>query len=365
MESLAELNSQLRKAPPGRLVARAARAIALADGNPMRASEIATERRWIEAGVIKASVPALNATGMSGLTGGIGTALIEYISAFTVVDRLRNIRRIPANVVGASVTQPATGFWGNGVGAAIGTSQLTVDDGTAGLMREQRVSGIAVFVKELLRSQSVSVDDVVSRALRDAVVVALDSAFLDPQNSGSPELSPASITSAAPSFTSAGPSATAIAADLKKCALSIVNSGGDLRDAVWVVSKRTAISLASMSESASVFRGCTANGGTLMGLDVLVTGELVFRGSPDSTQVILLDPSNIFLVDERNAEISRSTVATLEMDNQPSGSSFTPTAASMVSLFQSDSVAVKATRWCNWKPTSYAKACAYIESCEY
>jgi hypothetical protein len=365
MDLLSNRTEELRTRPPGRLVSRGVRSLILSNGDAQGAIEVAEANRWADAVSLKASVSALTIAGESSLAGPVGAALLDLIRPYTVFDRLQGFARVPPATVGVAQTQRALAYWGDGTGGAIGVSSLAFDDDTAGLLNEFRCAAIVGFTKEAVRVTSPAIDDVIGRAVRDALVTAIDLAFLDPANSGSPEFQPPSITSSAPSFASTGSSASAIASDLKNLALSVVNNGGDLQTAAWVVHKRTAIHLASLAESSATFRDMGAAGGKLLGLPCLVTGELPLRGSPDSTNIILVDPSRIFVVDERRAAISRSDVAAIEMTNVPAGSSFSGTGANLTSFFQTDSIAVKAVRYLNWRPSSPAAACCYLHSVEY
>jgi hypothetical protein len=101
-------------------------------------------------------------------------------------------------------------------------------------------------------------------------------------------------------------------------------------------------------------------GGMLEG-DPVVTGDNVGAGD-----LILLKPSDIYKIGDRGISVSISDQATIEMANDPTGDAGVPTAQTkqMVSMFQSNSVAVKVTM-----PINYAKrrtsAVAYIGDGDY
>ena len=57
----------------------------------------------------------------------------------------------------------------------------------------------------------------------------------------------------------------------------------------------------------------------------------------------------IFTADDGGVAVDMSREASLEMESEPVGDSVTPTPTEMVSMFQTNSVAIRAERWINWK----------------
>ncbi len=107
------------------------------------------------------------------------------------------------------------------------------------------------------------------------------------------------------------------------------------------------------------FPGLSANGGTLLG-DTLVAGGNVTAGS-----LILLKPSDIYKIGDRGVEVSLSTEAAIQMDDAPDGESDTPTPNSnVVSMFQTESVAIKVVRPLNFAKRR-ASAVAAISGADY
>ncbi len=79
--------------------------------------------------------------------------------------------------------------------------------------------------------------------------------------------------------------------------------------------------------------------------------------------VVLAVQSEILLAEDGLA-IDASREASLEMDSAPTNDSATPTAASLVSLWQTGSVAIKAIRGITWtrrRPTAVYR----ISACKY
>jgi hypothetical protein len=95
------------------------------------------------------------------------------------------------------------------------------------------------------------------------------------------------------------------------------------------------------------FPGLSAGGGSLLG-DPVVTGDNVPAGT-----VILLDPREIWRIEDGGVEVSLSRDATIEMGDGDSvaGDSEEPTASSYkpVSMYQTESTAFKVVRPINYQ----------------
>jgi hypothetical protein len=100
----------------------------------------------------------------------------------------------------------------------------------------------------------------------------------------------------------------------------------------------------------SEFPGLTMRGGEFMGFPAIVSNYV-----PAET-VVFLNTSDVYFGDEGGFEVKMSGEASLEMLDNPVGDSVAPTgAASMVSMFQTNSTAFLAERHLNWmKRRAYA-----------
>ena len=87
-------------------------------------------------------------------------------------------------------------------------------------------------------------------------------------------------------------------------------------------------------------------------------------GSPGQKFIALVDASGIMLVDSGTAELSASREAAVAMDDAPTGNATTGAGSVLVSMFQTDSVALVARRRMNWmlRRTGFVQVlreCAY------
>jgi hypothetical protein len=157
-------------------------------------------------------------------------------------------------------------------------------------------------------------------------------------------------------------------ADLRLLVASMVTGGSNLLNARWVMNPITGAYLGSLrgSAGAPAYPGMGALGGTLLGLPAITTAGIARAGSPSpgASYLCLVDASRVWLVD-RGLTFRASASAVLEMSDVPSGNSVTPTAASHVSMFQTESVALLSTNFVNWKAVTNASAAAVLTGVEY
>ena len=175
--------------------------------------------------------------------------------------------------------------------------------------------------------------------------LAIDQAFLDPENAGSAGVKPASITYGATVVASTGGSIAQIDADLRDALEAIGDS--DLATGYWVMKPSTAAYLATLrgSGGAPAYPGVTARGGVLLGIPVITSNAVgPDANSPSESFIALVIASEVLLADDMSVRIDYTAQATLEMDDAPSAG-----AQPMVGLWQNGLVAIKAERAINWR----------------
>lgn len=279
---------------------------------------------------------------------------IEYLYSRTVFDKLP-LREVPANVNIAGQDGAATGYW-VGQSKSIPVSKADFMDVN---LTPLKVAALAVVSKELLRDSSPSAEKLVRDALVNASAQRVDQTFLGTA-AASAGVSPAGILNGLTAGTSAGPDVEGVIADVKALYAGFIaaNNADDLQF-VSTQSLSKALGLMQNVMGNFAFPGLSANGGALLG-DPLVAGGNVGVGD-----FILLKPSDIYKIGDRGVEVSLSSEAAIQMDNAPDGASDTPTAnASVVSMFQTESIAIKVVRPLNFAKRR-ASAVAYIGNADY
>lgn len=320
----------------------------------VKALEMQANSRGIEA-IIKANVEAgttLDTTWAAPLVDYQNFAgdFVEYLRPSTILGKfgangVPELNRIPFNVRITGQTSGGQGYW-VGEGAP---KPLTQFDFNAVELRWAKVANIAVLTEELMRFSNPSAELLVRNALADALRARLDIDFVDPAKAAVANVSPASITNGVVPVVSSGTDADAIRTDLKALWAPFIAANNPPTTAVYIMSSTTALSLSLMVNTlgnAPEFPGITMMGGTLGGIPVIVSEYLA--GDSAGGIVILANARDIWLADDGGFTIDASREASLQMMDTPTNNSATATATSMVSMFQTNSVAVRVEKYCNW-----------------
>jgi len=126
---------------------------------------------------------------------------------------------------------------------------------------------------------------------------------------------------------------------------------------VILISSANAAALALRSGAADgpVFANLDVKGGTLAGCPCLASDAL-------GDQLVALDGSRMLISDPGEVDAVVSNQASIEMADNPTNNSATPTGTTSVSMFQTDSSAIKVTRRISWDNTG---PIAVVDSVNY
>ena len=294
----------------------------------------------------------------------VQSEFIEFMRPMTILGRLTGFRQVPFNIRVPSQTAGGTGYW-VGQGKAIPVSKLTTSSATLGIAK---AAGLMAIDDELARSSSPSAELLVRNDLAKTLQALLDIALIDPNQGGQTNIQPASLTYGVTPVTPSGTNFAAIATDVKSLFSTAISANLDISNFVWIMTPTTALALSLMQTSLGnpQFPTLNINGGTFMGLNVVVSNAANISGSPDyANMMVLVNPSEVFLADDGQVAISISNEASFEMlDNPTNASAGSSAATTMVSMFQTNSLAIKAVRFINWTKAR-SQACAFIRTAAY
>jgi HK97 family phage major capsid protein len=347
-----------------------AKALAQLSGFEMTASQVA-EERWgksapqlvqvIKAGITKAAVDSGGTVASNwgnelvAADGRYTGDFINFLAGKTVYDQLA-LREVPAHVTIKGQDGIATGYW-TAEHDAINVSAQDYSDVT---LTPLKVGAISVVSKELLRHSSPAAEQLVRDALVEAIAQRIDTTFLGTGSASGG--TPAGILQGVSSLGSNGYTADALRADIKELYapfLTAKNAQGLVLVMTPTLAK--AISLMVNALGQTEFPGINTSGGSLLG-DPVVTGDNV-----GATHIILLKPSDIYKIGDLGIEVSLSMDATIEQDGNALGYAGSPqvaASATLMSMFQTESVAFKVVR-----PVNYAKrrshAAQFIGDADY
>jgi HK97 family phage major capsid protein/HK97 family phage prohead protease len=338
-----------QKLEKGIAFARFAKSLAAANGHRSEALEIAKKQYPLDNKlhhVLKAAVGAGTTTDPAWAGSLVeyqeyANDFVEFLRPQTIIGRfgqgaIPSLRQVPFNIRIPAQTSGGSAGW-VGQGKAKPLTKFDFESITFGF---SKVAAIAVLTDELIRFSNPAADALVRNALAEAVIARLDTDFINPAKAEVANVSPASITNGITGIPSTGdPDEDAAAAFGQFITANLQPTGG-----VWIMSSTNALGL-SMKKNPlgqKMYPEMTLLGGTYQGLPAIVSQ---YAG----TNLTLVNAPDIYLADDGGVAVDMSREASLEMESEPTGDSVTPTGTEMVSMFQTNSVAIRAERWINWK----------------
>ena len=230
-----------------------------------------------------------------------------------------------------------------------------------------KIANIAVITEELARLSSPNAEMLVRDQLGQAINQQLDADFLDPANSGTTNVKPASITNGGIAIPSTGTNYAALVTDVKSAFNAWIANNMSTSSGVWIMSESAALSLSLILNPLGqpYFPGLNQDGGTFFGLPVIVSQTAGLHGTSGSESIMVLaNPSLILKADDGRVTVNASREASLQMLDNPTNASSDGTATTMVSMFQTNSIAILAERWVTWTKAR-AEAVVYITNANY
>jgi HK97 family phage major capsid protein len=275
----------------------------------------------------------------------LASEFIEYMRPMTLIGKIPGLTRVPFHVRVPSQTNGGNGYW-VGEGAA---KPLTSFAFSSVSLTQAKVAAISVITKELARFSTPSAELLVRNGLTQALVERLDRDFIDPAKAVSAGVSPASITNGLTALTSAGVSADNARTDVISLLVPFIEANYNPASLVIVMPNTLALALSLLRNSLgqSEFPGMTVSGGTLEGIPVIAT-QYAANSSGGGNLVIALSAKDIFLADDGNVTVDASQEASLQMLDNPTNSAASGAPTTMVSMFQTNAIALRAEREITW-----------------
>lgn len=271
---------------------------------------------------------------------------VEFLRPQTIIGRIAGLRQVPFDIRMARQTAGATAQW-VGEGAPKPLSRQSFDAITLG---HTKLAVITAITEELARFSSPSAEAIIRGDLANAVVEVMDSDFVDPDNAGSANVKPASITNGVtPADNAAGTTEAHIRANVNTIFGEWITNNKGVVGGVWIMPTVVAMRVSTMVTSlgAPAFPGLTASGGTFFGLPVVTSQSTgLLNTSANGKIVILANAPEILLADDGQVSIDVSREASLQMDDAPTNPPVDATV--MVSLWQMNMLGIKAERFINW-----------------
>jgi len=285
----------------------------------------------------------------------IESAFLEYLRPKTLIDRfgtnqngvqIPSLLRVPFNVKVQSQTSGASAGWvGEGK-----PKLVTKFNTTSTTLLFTKIAAISVITEELARFSRPGAETLVRNELAKSVIAKMDTDFIDPAVAVSSGVNPASITNGVTALTTAGVSAANVLTDIQALVAPFMLNGYDISQLVILMPNTLALTLSLMQNSLGQdsFKGMTAYGGQVAGIPVLASQYLA-SGASYGNMVVCVSAENVALADDGSVTVDASREASIEMVDSSSQDATTGTGASLVSMFQTNSIALRAEREINWK----------------
>jgi HK97 family phage major capsid protein len=286
----------------------------------------------------------------------------ELLAPATIIGRIPGLTRVPFNVRVPTETTGASVSW-VGEGQIKPVSAMAFDSITLAF---NKVAGIVPITQELMRFSSPAAEGLIRDSLVRAIAYLTDRDFLDPTKAVSGTTSPASITNGVTPVTASGTNEAALRADLGTLLALYAADNQSLGSLVLIMTSVQALRISLMRNTLgqTAFPGITVNGGTLEGIPVITSENIVATGgSPaDGGLIVAVNAREILLADDGGVSIDVSTEASIQMDSAPDS----PATASVitVSAFQYNMVFIRAERYITWKKRR-STAVQFIQNAHY
>lgn len=291
----------------------------------------------------------------------MASEFIELLKPATIIGRIPGLRRVPFNIkIPREITAASVNWVGEGKPKPV--SAMAFDSISLGFTK---VAGIVPVTEELFRFSNPAIETLVRDSLIDAVALLTDRDFLDPAKAAVTNVSPASITNGVAAVTPSGTSADALRADLGRLLEIYAGANMGLTGLVLVMTSVQAVRISLMRNplGQTEFPGLTPQGGSLEGIPVITSENLVRTGGSPGTGslIVAINAPEVMLADDGAVSVDMSREASLQMESAP----VDPTATTvMVSLWQHNMVAIRAERMINWMKRR-AGAVQYINNADY
>lgn len=273
---------------------------------------------------------------------------IAYLRPRTLIGQAQ-FRPVPFNVRVGGATSGGTAQWvGQGK-----PKPVTKFDFNATTTAFTKIAAIAVLTQELVRFSDPSAEMLVRDMLGDSVIARIDNDLFDPDLAAVANVNPAGLLNGVTPV--AGPSSGQTLTQIYD-AIASLWAPWDLTNIgarpAYYTTPAVARYLATLREPLGprAFPNLSNGGGTIDGVPVRVSQYLANNGGSGGAPFILVDEAEIYLADDGNVTVDYSDQATIQMDDAPTNASAPVTATSMVSLWQTNSIGLRAERFIWWGP---------------
>jgi hypothetical protein len=275
---------------------------------------------------------------------------ISFLYSQTIFDRI-GFRQMPVDVTVKGQDGAFTGYFvgeKKPIPASIGSfSSVT--------LRRFKAAGLTYLSRDLIERSAPAAEPLFVDGVTQAITQAVDSRAFS-TTAASSGVASAGLLNGLSGVASVGGRLQDLYTDLLYLTgifVSAKNFGGLKLVSDKITANQIAHLLSPLTAEPVFKNQVSADGGNLNGIPY-VTGDNFPSGN-----LIAIKPSDVWVVGDSGVSVDLSTDATIEADTAPTGEGAGPTAqsANMVSMFQTDMVAIRAIRDIDWQ---YRRAQAIV-----
>lgn len=321
-------------------------------------------------GIMKAAVAAGTTTDPTWAGNlvdytNLSSEFVDFLRPRTIVGQFGTgnvpaLRRVPFNVRIPGKTSAGSAAW---VGEGY-RKKVTKSGYEAQTLTWSKIAAISVVTDELSRFSDPAIQTLVRDDLADAVIERMDIDFVDPDKAvgTGASASPASITNGVTPIASSGTDADAVRADIAALWAEADATNLPTGSAVYITDAKTARALSLMRNplGQTEFPNVSMAGGSIDSVPLIVSNYVPSDSS--GSLFILAFASEIYLADDGVVTIDLSKEATIFLDDDAANA--TPTAAQLVSMFQTNQTAIRAERWVRWQKRR-PQAVSYLDGVQW
>jgi HK97 family phage major capsid protein/HK97 family phage prohead protease len=321
-------------------------------------------------GIMKAAVAAGTTTDPTWAGNlvdytNLSSEFVDFLRPRTIVGQFGTgnvpaLRRVPFNVRIPGKTSAGSAAW---VGEGY-RKKVTKSGYEAQTLTWSKIAAISVVTDELSRFSDPAIQTLVRDDLADAVIERMDIDFVDPDKAvgTGASASPASVTNGVTPIASSGTDADAVRADIAALWAEADATNLPTGSAVYITDAKTARALSLMRNplGQTEFPNVSMAGGSIDSVPLIVSNYVPSDSS--GSLFILAFASEIYLADDGVVTIDLSKEATIFLDDDAANA--TPTAAQLVSMFQTNQTAIRAERWVRWQKRR-PQAVSYLDGVQW
>lgn len=274
---------------------------------------------------------------------------VDYLLPMTFLGKITGLTRVPFNTRIPRDIGAITAQWvGEGESKPVAAGSFD-----AVTLAFNKIALIVGVTQELARFSSPSVEDWARKKLAAAIAKFMDEQFITPSITAIVGSRPASITNGADSDAASGTAATDLIHDIREILKHFQDNNIDTGSLVLLMQPQLATAIGAIYTTLGVRQFSEIDNNRLSGMQIITSGNV------PSGYVVALDAPSVAIADEGGLEISASTEASVELDDNPTSGNY-----HLVSAFQNNLLLIRAERFVTWKRLR-DKGVFYLTNCAY